>query len=77
MLGDLASLERLDLYGTRIGNLAPLGGLKSLRLLRIGNCFCVSDLTPLSGLSALRTLYIHDTDVTDLVPLFRLSGLSS
>ncbi|MFI7539544.1 NACHT domain-containing protein [Streptosporangium sp. NPDC049376] len=69
-LQSLTQLSHLDLSGSSISDLAPIGGLKNLRILRISNCSAVSDLSPLASLSGLQELMITgDTGVTDLGPV--------
>jgi internalin A len=64
----LAALETLNLDANQIGDLKPVGGLKSLQVLSVKKNR-VTDLTPLTGLTAWRALYLDQNQVSDLAPL--------
>jgi hypothetical protein len=73
-LAGLASLQQLELDGTKVSDLAPLAGLSALEHLDLDNTR-VSDLAALAGLSALRELGLRGTKVSDLTPLAGLFAL--
>lgn len=75
VIGQMQSLERLELYNSAVDSLDWVGGLTSLKVLNL-SCSKVVDLAPLSSLLALETLDLSYTMVSDLSPLSGLSGLS-
>jgi Leucine-rich repeat (LRR) protein len=68
------TVERLNLTGTGVSDLAPLAGLTALQTLDLTRTG-VSDLTPLASLTALRILDLRGTRVSTLAPLARLTSL--
>ena len=58
------SLEVVDIRRTKVSDLSPLAGMKTLKVLRIANCPIV-DFSPLKGL-ALTELRIGNTKFSDL-----------
>ncbi|MDJ0629039.1 MAG: hypothetical protein QNJ44_12340 [Rhodobacter sp.] len=73
-LGKLENLERLDLRGVPVCDLAPLVGLMRLQSLDLSGTG-VTDIAPLQSLNALRSLTLDGTRVADLRPLLNLDGL--
>lgn len=74
-LGNLDSLEVLELPRTAVDDLAPLSRLMNLRKLDVSRSR-VTDLTPLKSLHKLRWLKISSTQVKDLSPLAGLSEIT-
>ncbi len=72
-LAQLPSLEVLDLSRTSVKSIEPLGGVKSLKTLRLGAR--VSNLAPLEGLVQLNSLELAASPVADLSPLKKLVHL--
>ena len=69
-LAGLRELLFLDLEGTKIRDLEPIGRLVSLETLWLRDCVNVEDLTPLAALPGLRRLYIKGVaPAVDLAPL--------
>jgi serine/threonine protein kinase/Leucine-rich repeat (LRR) protein len=66
-------LLALDLSGTKIADLTPLGGMP-LGELDCSRCAEIVDLKPLAGMP-LKALDLAGTGVTDIAPLSSLSGL--
>ena len=71
-LGDLPGLERVNLHGTQITDLAPLSALTGLQRLWLDGTQ-ITDLAPLSALSRLRSLRLGGSQVVDLRPIRDLS----
>ena len=69
-------IRGIDLYMTRIDDIAPLADLIELQLLSLWET-TVSDLSPLSNLTGLQVLHLDRTPVSDLSPLSNLIGLQS
>jgi internalin A len=57
-------------------DIAPLGGLTSLRVLYLGDNL-ISDISTLSGLTSLEHLFLGDNSIIDIVALSGLTGLES
>ena len=72
----MTELEILNLAGTPVSDLSPLGGLRSLKTLSLSGT-PVRDLSPLRGLKALKKLYLDYTQVRDLSPLGGTPGPST
>lgn len=67
-------LVSLDATRTKARDLGPLGGMKSLRVLKLGST-AVSNLAPLARVTSLQILSLDDDRVADLAPLRSLTGL--
>jgi internalin A len=89
-LGGMPDLEDLDLYGSRVVDIADIAGLPALRSLDLGLCL-VKDLGPLRSLTRLESLTIGnptlhlarrsifaapDAVALDLAPIRQLHALS-
>jgi Leucine-rich repeat (LRR) protein len=69
-LGGLRELRFLDLEGTKIRDLEPIGQLVKLETLWLRDCVNVENLMPLATLHNLRRLYIKGiAPAIDLAPL--------
>jgi hypothetical protein len=76
-LAGLTSLHWLDLEGTAIRDLTPLGELAELQTLWIRHCAGITDLSPLASLRNLEALFIAGiAPGTDLAPLASLPRLT-
>ena len=73
-LEGLQNLRELELNGTQISDISPIGYLKGLKFLSLGKTQ-VSDLAPLQELTGLRNLSLDRTQVLDLRPLAGLRKL--
>jgi hypothetical protein len=74
-LEGLQNLRELELNGTQISDISPIGYLKGLKFLSLGKTQ-VSDLAPLQELTGLQTLRLDKTRVLDLRPLAGLRKLA-
>jgi Leucine-rich repeat (LRR) protein len=69
-LAEMHELDYLDLEGTRIQSLAPIGHLAKLKTLWLRGCADIKDLSPLAPLKNLQNLYIGGVaPMIDLAPL--------
>jgi internalin A len=76
-LAEMTHLDYLDLEGSGIGSLTPLGQLVNLETLRLGGCADVTDLTPLASLRRLRDLNIEGVSPgIDLAPLADIKNIT-
>ncbi len=71
-----ADITKLDLSGTDISDLTPIGGLKNLKTLFVYNTK-IPDLTPISGLTNLTWLSVDNTKISDLTPISGLKNLTT
>ena len=75
-MGQLVSLQLLDLAGNEIQDLRPLSTLTQLRMLDLeGNR--VRDLSPLASLPHLQSLILNDNEISDVSPLLALPALTN
>jgi internalin A len=70
----MTNLDLLHLNNNRIGDLAPLAGLKKLWHLYLANNE-IKDLAPLAGLKNLWELSLDNNRIGDLAPLAGLKNL--
>lgn len=68
------SLEKLALHNIPLLDFSPIGEMKSLKELEIGNCM-LEDLSVLEGAENLEVLNLYDNYVTDYTPLLKLPKL--
>jgi Leucine-rich repeat (LRR) protein len=72
----LTGLCKLDLHGSRVGDLRPLGVLTGLKSLELSQTRELRDIGPLSGLTGLQELVLTGSkNVRDLRPILQLHGL--
>ena len=69
-------ITALNLAGTQVSDVTPLGALTALQSLHLGDTQ-VSDVTPLGALTALQSLNLRSTKVSDVTPLGALTALRS
>ena len=74
-IGALSELRGLDLWGSKVTELAPLAAMRGLKELNLSRTL-VSDLTPLRTLTALKELWVARTQVQNLGPLADLPSLA-
>jgi hypothetical protein len=69
-------LELLWIWGTRVGDIAPLRGLEALEDLALSSLDDLRDFEPLRTLKALRTLDLYNTRFDDTELLLHLPNLN-
>ena len=67
-IATLKGLSVLDLSGTNVSDLKPIGDMTSLQILNLTRTR-VDDLAPLAAMMEMEELYLDDTPVDDLAPL--------
>ena len=79
-----ADTQEIDCVNECIDSLAPLNGMRSVRLLRLwftdphtAQVHPLSDLSPLRNLESLEILEIPESEVSDIDPLRGLKSLTT
>ncbi len=75
-LKGLIKLEKLELLGVAVEDLAPLGGLPALQELQIQGCLKLKSLAPLAQMPALTRVRFHGATAAELGALAALSSLT-
>ena len=73
----LSGLQRLFLYGEKVGSLEPLSACTKMEKIEIYRASLISDLAPLGSCTNLKRILIDGSRVVDLSPLSPLSLLES
>lgn len=73
-LSSLVNLRQLMIQIADVGSLEPLSGMKSLFLLSL-NYVVTDGIGPLSELTGCTDMFLTNCGITDLTPLYTLTGL--